>query len=100
MEAKEHKIFEQSWLKIFKKDDIDEESNPKEEFKEVRKRKSRLFIRCHKLLLNTDKALQKNNIQKAKRLYMKSRGLYIQLEYSEEKEIYKDVMDLFIKLNK
>ena len=65
-----------------------------------RKNKSRLFIKCHKLLLIADKALQNNNTQKAKRLYLKSRNLYTKLEYLEKKELYDELNKLYNKFSK
>ena len=76
------------------------EEETKKEIEIKRKDKSRLFIKCHKLLLIADKALQNNNTQKAKRLYLKSRNLYTKLEYLEKKEIYDELTRLYNKLSK
>ena len=72
----------------------------KEEIEIKRKDKSRLFIKCHKLLLIADKALQNNNIQNAKKLYSKSRNLYTKLEYIEKTEIYDELNGLYNNLSK
>ena len=63
-----------------------------------RKDKSRLFVKCHKLLLKAGNELQNNNIAKANKLYLKTRGLYIKLEYLEKKEIYHELTDLYNNL--
>ena len=62
--------------------------------------KSRTFIKCHKLLSIADKALQNNDIVRAKKLYLKTRDLYIKLEYLEKKEIYNELTALYNKLSK
>ena len=42
-------------------------------------------------------AIRNNNIQKAKRLYLKGRGLYTKLEYLDRKDMYDDIMNLYNK---
>src|SRR3989338_1917321 len=62
--------------------------------------KSWLFAKCHKMLLRANGALAGNNIENAKKLYLKTRELYIKLEYHEKKEIYDELMEIYNKLKK
>ena len=82
-----------------------EESRKKEkkaniEIQKKRKDKSRLFVKCHNLLLKTDKALQNKDIFGANMLYIKTREAYMKLEYMEKKEVYGEFMQLYNKLRK
>ncbi len=77
-----------------------EESKAKIDLKRRLKGKSRTFLKCHKLLSIADKALQNEDIPKAKKLYLKSRSMYIKLEYLERKEIYADLTAIYNKLRK
>ena len=77
-----------------------EEAKAKIDLKRILKGKSRAFLKCHKLLSIADKALQNEDIPKAKKLYLKSRSMYIKLEYLERKEIYADLTAIYNKLRK
>ncbi|HJO01974.1 MAG TPA: hypothetical protein QF458_03565, partial [Candidatus Woesearchaeota archaeon] len=77
-----------------------EEAKAKIYLKRILKGKSRAFLKCHKLLSIADKALQNEDIPKAKKLYLKSRSMYIKLEYLERKEIYADLTAIYNKLRK
>ena len=70
------------------------------EIKKKRKDKSRLFVKCHNLLLKTDKALQNSDIFGANMLYIKTRKTYMKLEYIEKKELYKDILRLYNRVSK
>jgi len=80
--------------------DKKERIKAKKEIKKQREGKSHKYVKCHKLLLIVDKSLQNNNIQKANKLYLKSRDLYTKLEYSEKKEMYGDLTRCYNKLSK
>ena len=70
---------------------------------EIKKRlagKSRLFKKCYELMLEANDALQKDDFGKAKNLYLKTRELYIKLEYHEKKEIYNALNALYDILKK
>jgi len=71
----------------------------KDEINKKREGKSKIFVICHKLLLRSHETLQ-NDINKAKKLYVKAMDFYIKLEYHEKKEIYKDLTELYNKLRK
>ncbi len=77
-----------------------EELNAEVEIKRKREGKSRLFVKCHKLLLKANKAIESNDIAKAKKLYLKTRDTYIRLEYLEKKEIYGELTELYNKLSR
>ena len=62
--------------------------------------KGRLFKKCYKLMLEANDALQKNDFGRAKKLYLKTRELYIKLEYHEKKEIYNALNALYDILKK
>ena len=79
---------------------ITPETKEKKEIRKKREGKSSLFIKCHKLLLKADNAMQNNDIQKAKRLYLKSRNMYIKLEYLEKKELYSELNAFYSKISK
>lgn len=62
--------------------------------------KSRLFRKCHGMMLKANEMLQRNDIGNAKKIYLKTRELYIKLEYHEKKEIYDELTELYNKLKK
>ncbi|MBI2651536.1 hypothetical protein HYX01_03630 [Candidatus Woesearchaeota archaeon] len=64
------------------------------------KGKDRYFVKCHGLLLKADKAFSNKDFIKAKKLYRKIRNKYIELEYADKKDIYKEVLELYNKLNR
>ncbi|MBI1935171.1 hypothetical protein HYS31_01915 [Candidatus Woesearchaeota archaeon] len=43
-------------------------------------------------------AIKKNDVQKAKQLYMEARNIYVDMEYDEKKEVYSDLMEVYNKL--
>ncbi len=90
----------QKLIKREKKAKQPEEPRAKTELKRKLEGKSRTFIKCHKLLSITDKALQNNDIARAKKLYSKTRNMYTKLEYLEKKEIYGELTALYNKLGK
>ena len=94
-ESKKFQENKQRQLKLKKKERI----KAKKEIKRQREGKSHKYVKCHKLLLIADKAWQNNNIPKAKKLYLKSRGLYTKLEYLEKKEICDELTMLYNKLS-
>jgi hypothetical protein len=98
-EKKKHGIIHRL-IKREKKAEHPEKVKAKAELKRKLAGKSRAFIKCHKLLTIADKALQNNDILKAKKLYLKTRGRYIKLEYLEKKEIYNELTMLYNKLSK
>jgi len=61
----------------------------KEEKKEENKNPN--FIKCHRLLLKADEALQNGDIPTTKKLFFEARDLYINLEYSEKIKLYDDI---------
>jgi len=95
-ESKKFQENKQRQLEFKKKGSI----KAKKEIERQREGKSHKYVKCHKLLLIADKAWQNNNIQKAKKLYLKSRGLYTKLEYLEKKEIHGELNRLYKKFNK
>mgnify|MGYP001234521364 CR=1 FL=1 len=62
--------------------------------------KSRLFAKCHNLLLKANDVLGHKDVPAAKKLYLKTRELYIKLEYDEKMEIYNELTALYNKLKK
>ena len=52
------------------------------------------------MMLNANEMLQRNDVVDAKKLYLKTRDLYIKLEYHEKKEIYGELTELYNKLKK
>ncbi|MCH8329299.1 MAG: hypothetical protein IIB81_02820 [Nanoarchaeota archaeon] len=98
-EKKKHGIIHRL-IKREKKAEHPEEAKAEIELKRKLAGKSRAFIKCHKLLSIADKALQNNDILKAKKLYLKTRNMYIKLEYLEKKEIYNELTALYNKLSK
>ena len=78
---------------------VKEEIERQRQITRKRKGKSRKFIKCHKLLLKADKALETKDNLKAKRLYFKARNAYVSLEYIEKKELYDELMQLYNKLS-
>ncbi len=72
----------------------------KKEARKKREGKSRNFIKCHKLLLKANEALEELDVNKAMSLYAKGRDLYLKLEYMEKKELYNEFMKLYNELSK
>ena len=85
---------------VKEKSDLIQREKAQIEIKKKLDGKSRLFVKCHKLLLKAKGELQNNNVQKAKELYLKTRDLYIKLEYDEKKEIYDELTSLYNQLKK
>ena len=56
------------------------------------------FNKCYRMLSEAQEAFAKNDMPKARELYIEARNLYINLEYEEKKEIYGELMDLYKKL--
>ena len=59
---------------------------------------SEKFNKCFNTINYAKEALVKNNISKAKKLYLKARKLYISLEHNEKKVLYNQLMKLYNKL--
>ena len=77
-----------------------EKIKTKKEFQKKREGKSNMFVKCHKLLLNAENALQDNNIPRAEKIYTKSIEAYKKLDYWEKKEIYSELTELYNRLSK
>ena len=87
--------------KIISKKPLEEKhKEAKIEIAKKREGKSRKFVKCHKLLLKADDALQKEGKKRGKNLYLKARKIYLKLDYIEKKEIYNELMQLYNKLGK
>ena len=70
------------------------------EIPRVKKKKgSRLFVKCCELMNESNKAFNIGNKNEAIRLYVKSRKIYIKLEYEEKKKVYKQLINTYNKLN-
>lgn len=68
--------------------------------KKPRPFKSKKLESFHKILDNAKAALAKNDMVKAKKLYLKASEEYIKLEYSEKKEVYGSLTELYKKLSR
>ena len=62
--------------------------------------KSKNLEKFRRILENAESGLAKNDLAKAKRLYLEAREFYIRLEYGEKKEVYGDLTELYNKLSK
>ena len=60
--------------------------------------KSRSLRRYYKLLKAAHAAFAGNDLRKAKEIYTKARDIYIDMEYSEKKEVHQELMKLYRKL--
>jgi hypothetical protein len=49
---------------------------------------------------NAKAAMGKNDVSKAKKLYLDARNFYIGLEYEEKKEVYDELTKLYNRLSK
>ena len=64
----------------------------------IPKTNSKSFAECYANLDNAIDAVSKNNISKARNLYIKARNVYIDLSYEEKKRIYKELLQLYKQL--
>ena len=75
----------------------------KEEFKEEPEKiitgKGKKFESCYKSLQEAKLALDSSDIERAKKLYIETRNLYMELDSTEKKEIYDELMELYNKLS-
>jgi len=72
----------------------------KADMEKRRKGKSNKFAKCHKLLVDAEYALRRGDTNMASELYLKSRDIYVKLDYTEKKDIYKEITDMYNKLRK
>ncbi len=96
IKGKKEKLEEQR-----KKEGLERKKIEEKEYIEIERKlegKSRLFRKCHGMMLNANNALMGNDTGMAKKLYLKTREIYINLEYHEKKELYDELMDLYNKL--
>ena len=74
-----------------------EEKKANKDIKKIRVAKSNNFVECRKLLLSERDALQKNDKNKAMKLYKKAKEVYAHLGYHEERKLYKEFMEFYNK---
>jgi len=103
IEEKKPGIFDKPIKGVEEKAKAREQTEKEKEHIQIKRKlanKSRLFKKCYKLMLEANDALQKDDFGKAKNLYLKTRELYIKLEYHEKKEIYNALNALYDLLKK
>ena len=61
---------------------------------------SRKFFKCQNLLLSAEVAIQDKDKLRARKLYLELSDVFSNLGYSEKKEIYNRLMNLYNKLSK
>ena len=71
----------------------------KQDIQEMTEKKSKNFVKCQEMISKANSFLQNNDDYKAKDLYLKARELYLNLEFSEKKEIYRELMQLYNKIS-
>ncbi len=74
-----------------------EEKKANKDIKKIKVSKSNKFVECRKLLSSAREALQKNDKNKAMKLYKKAKGMYAYLGYDGEKKLYKEFMEFYNK---
>ena len=93
-----------SVISFFKKNpktiEVEQEKPLKEDIQKMTENKSKNFVKCQELISQADNFLQNNDDYKAKELYLKSRDLYLNLEFSEKKKIYRELMQLYNKISR
>jgi len=87
-------------LDLFKKKAI-EEKPIKEKIKEPEKKitvSGKKLEKFYKELNEAEDSINKNNISKAKKLYVDARNAYVELGNEDKKEVYNKLMELYNKL--
>ena len=64
----------------------------------IPKTNGKSFAECYANLDNAIIAISKNDISKARKLYIEARRTYIDLSYEEKKKIYKELLQLYKQL--
>ena len=65
-----------------------------------KKKGSRLFVKYLNLMDRSNKAINSGNINKAKKLYSKTRKIFGKLPHEEKKKLRNDLVKLYKKLSK
>ncbi len=85
--------------RLFKKEKITK-APIKEAKAEEKIFKSKKLEKCQKALEDVKELIDKNDISKAKKLYVEARELYVGLNQIEKKELYYELMEVYNKLSK
>jgi len=60
--------------------------------------KSKNLEMCQNTLQKAKEALEKNDVSKAKKLYIDARRVYMGIDFKNKKEIYDELMELYDRL--
>lgn len=74
-----------------------EEKKSNKDIKKIKVVKSSKFVECRNLLLSARNALQKNDKNKAMKLYKQAKVIYSHLGYNDEQKLYKEFMEFYNK---
>jgi hypothetical protein len=84
-------------VKKSSKEDIQKEKT-RIAIKRKLKGKTKKFAKCYETALSAEDAIKRGDVSGAKKAYIKSRELYIGLDYFEKKEVYKELNLLYKKI--